>query len=107
MDADLPSELEHYTGIWRGQWEGTLDAVFVVLSARGEFVESYYSHGTNLIVRESGAMILQGVILSGALVFPMQGGYSMVFSPGEGGSITGLLYRPREVPSRIVMLPES
>lgn len=100
----LGSEYARYEGIWRGQWEGTLDAYLVITQISNEKVKAYYAWGTNLIVRNRGGKEVAGVIQNGTLIFPMQNGYSLVFSSEDGIHLSGISYSPRTIkPSRILM----
>lgn len=66
-------------GLWRGQWEGTLDAYFVAVEQKGNRVKAFYSWGTNLNVIRPGQRFLSGVAMDEVLTFPMHAGNTLVF----------------------------
>lgn len=100
----LPGSLIGFSGIWRGQWEGTLDAYLVVLNGDSKRATAFYSWGTNLLVRKGGSMIIEGVNLTNSLVFPMEDGITFTFARDKHETLFGVLYSPNAPnPSRIFM----
>ncbi|MEE4016116.1 hypothetical protein V1T76_28950 [Roseibium sp. FZY0029] len=112
-DAELPEwliplstddqHLKPFTGVWRGQWEGTLDSYFVLTEQKNGRVKAFYSWGSNAITREPGMRYVWGVILGDVILLPGND-TSVSLTMREDGNLFGLFYSRRvHMPSRIIM----
>ncbi|WP_079212750.1 hypothetical protein [Brucella pituitosa] len=100
----LDEPYRKYSGIWKGQWEGTLDAKLIPFEQSGERLRACYTWGTNLHSREGGGRILDGVITGDTIVFPMGDSATFTFAPQDDGTIYGVFYDKGLIkPSRIIM----
>jgi hypothetical protein len=100
----LPSDIRNLRGIWRGQWEGTLDTMLIPFEKRGNRILACYTWGTNLKVSKGGGRVIEGVKTNSSYVFPMGKGATFSFVLEEGGTMAGAFYdRAQENVSRIVM----
>ncbi|WP_372015065.1 hypothetical protein [Tistrella mobilis] len=101
--ATAAADLEPFLGIWRGQWEGTLDTILTVTASNERGVTVFYAWGTNAITRSPGQRYIRGVVHNGVMLLPGHG-MSISLKPQEDGSLFGLFYSPRvHMPSRIVL----
>jgi hypothetical protein len=100
----LDEPYRKYSGIWKGQWEGTLDAVLIPYEQIGERLRACYTWGTNLHSREGGGKILDGVIAGDTIVFPMGDSATFTFAPQDDGTMYGVFYDKGLIkPSRVIM----
>jgi len=95
--------LKPFTGIWRGQWEGTLDTYFVLTEEKDGRVKAFYSWGSNAITREPGMRYVWGAVLGDVILLPGND-TSVSLALREDGNLFGLFYSRRvHMPSRIIM----
>ena len=96
-------EVEPFLGVWRGQWEGTLDAYFIITEAEGQRVKVFNSWGANAIVSDSGMRFIWGTIFDGILLLPGEN-VSESLRLQEDGTLFGLYYSQSvHMPSRIIL----
>jgi len=94
--------LERFTGVWRGQWEGTLDTYLVLTEAEGQRVKVFYSWGVDSTTQEPGHCMIWGTILNDVLILPGTDS-SISLTAMEGGTLFGVLYRSDVTnPSRVL-----
>jgi len=102
LNSDDPF-IKPFLGIWRGQWEGTLDTYFVVTEANGDRVKVYHSWGTNALVKETGQRFVWGSIHDGVLLLPSEVA-SISLKVQDDHNLFGLYYSKMvHVPSRIIL----
>ncbi|PKA40795.1 hypothetical protein N2599_17085 [Rhizobium sullae] len=113
LPAKVPAEIKPMTtedpnikpfiGVWRGQWEGTLDTYFIITEVQGTRVKVFNSWGGNSIIREPGMRYVWGKIYNGTLLLPSENA-SESLKLQEDGTLFGLYYsRSVHMPSRIIL----
>ncbi len=111
--ALLPSEIRPlskltdatrpFSGLWHGQWEGTLDMYLALIDEDENSVIAFYSWGANAITPSPGMRYIRGVVYNDTLLLPGKG-VSISFQPQPDGTLFGLFYSPRvQRPSRIIL----
>lgn len=102
LSSDDPF-IKPFLGIWRGQWEGTLDSYFIVTEAKDDRVKVYNSWGTNALVKETGQRFVWGSIHDGVLLLPSEVA-SISLKVQDDHNLFGLYYSKMvHVPSRIIL----
>lgn len=102
MESDDPA-LAPFTGIWRGQWEGTLDTYFAIVEAKDNRVKVFHSWGSNVLLPDPGMRYVWGTIHGDVLLLPGDMA-SISLRDTKDGTLFGLYYsRAVHMPSRIVL----
>lgn len=98
--------LKPFLGVWRGQWEGTLDTYFVITEAQGARVKVFNSWGSNSIIKTPGMRYVWGKIYDGVLLLPSEKS-SVSLKLQNNGTLFGLYYSQAvHMPSRIILTKE-
>jgi len=98
--------LRPFLGVWRGQWEGTLDTYFVITEAQGARVKVFNSWGGNAIIKTPGMRYVWGKIYDGVLLLPSEKA-SVSLKLQNNGTLFGLYYSQAvHMPSRIILTKE-
>lgn len=102
LSTDDPA-LSPFTGVWRGQWEGTLDTYFAIVEAEADRVKVFHSWGSNVLLSEPGMRYVWGRIHDDVLLLPGDLA-SISLRDSKDGTLFGLYYsRSVHMPSRIVL----
>lgn len=95
--------LKPFLGVWRGQWEGTLDTYFVITEAKNDRVKVFNSWGGNAIIRDPGMRYIWGKVYDGVLLLPSEKASESLKLQADG-TLFGLYYSTSvHMPSRIVL----
>ncbi|MEL6100055.1 MAG: hypothetical protein AAFV87_16100 [Pseudomonadota bacterium] len=102
IESDDPA-LAPFTGIWRGQWEGTLDTYFAIVEVKDNRVKVFHSWGSNVLLPDPGMRYVWGTIHGDVLLLPGDMA-SISLRDTKDGTLFGLYYsRAVHMPSRIVL----
>ncbi|MBB4303114.1 hypothetical protein GGD81_002157 [Rhodobium orientis] len=81
-----PSETARpFSGLWHGQWEGTLDMYLTIVAEDEKGILAFYSWGANAITHSPGMRYIRGVVYIDTLLLPGKG-VSMSFQPQPDGT---------------------